>query len=1297
MRELIELRAELAAERDRRYETLIAMGRQWKEDVLVEVHRRDAALHSDVSAVEEKMAAQWKESNEGRLVMQRQLEKAMRAGKVRDTSQFQLREEMQETARQLEERVDVAMSQSSAARADCSRQLEQERTSLSQRLDAELLRLVEMRRDDQRALRQAKELIREEGLKVRGEIRRTVQEVWEASASSLMKTATEPLEQLRAELRQTKAATHAMEERVADCVRTCQAECRMITTTTTERLHALESKEAVATSSIDRAERKADSAYETVRHIEATIVAANEATERAIVQVAGASERTLKVEHALTDRDNRLVAVEAQLHAIATAEGLRAEVEACKRQAGRLESHIEAAGAICTRVEKLADRSAQQVMSFANRIDSCERSTQRGVDAVQRVQEGLEACKSESQQMRTHFDTNEAALQRHTHLFAQLEQRVAGQENRLGLWRQQQEQYVKDQMTVQRELAERAEVTHNVASRAQQVSSDARAEVHRLERRLDDTDRSLTSISAETTTLRGSIDSQRTQALEVERRQKQQVADELRSLESRLEAQMAPVKKLERKSTELMELAEAQTQDLRKKLVECEEHLHEMGARVQDYLKDAVQHHVSVVQKRLFTALNESVSGVTERVAAVEEATEKSQQRMADVPQQLATMQQASAKLQLQVKVLEASLQSLSSQAQELAAHADTQAGNCQCLGTMQQEVMRLTAVQQRTQQDMKLFQEAIRALQTMVTGGSIGERSLSELGMSQARTASTDMVPVAEAISSSPSAHQPNSSGVRTSLHTSVVGTPAQPQPQRTAAVAAPPLANISRASLQELQDRQRASSGSRSSSSKEGSGERQALHLSGVSSVRPSGEQEERLHSLVEPADHSAASAGSDDAVEAFVDSPGAVAGLRRTSTGTASSVSVPQLATAATETVEQLSAPAQASTQASAVGTVSQCTAIREFTTITSSSSLSDSDSSEDGGEGTQERVVPARRAAPSEERADDVSSDLTTAITLTSEASPNQSSRRHNPPLSSLGQRRAVKMPAAWGLGSSGSSEEGAPASRGATLAKASPSQPQQPPFLSKGELKSASQRAESMDSSDDRVQAMSQHNSDTEGVKLATAAEKVSVDVEHLRATRISQAATARDFALPSYNPNWNNWNEDTEEDNGERRREKSKERGEAFEPQPFRPPGALHTAVPASENKADDAAMQVTNVNTSSDTLGSRGTSSTTPAAGPAATVLHHRQDAPDELRATPRRVFVSTSAHGRGVGTQQQAEQLSDSVPRHGRSTTSSSSSTERVEALSLRGSRQSLPQRAPTVMRQYTNFDDSTSSEDA
>ncbi|KAG5509815.1 hypothetical protein JKF63_07460 [Porcisia hertigi] len=1283
MRELIDLRAELAAERDRRHETLIAMGRQWKEDVLVEVHRREAALQSDVSSIEEKMVAQWRENNEGCLIMRRQLEEAMRASRVRDTDRFQLREELQERTQQMEERVDAALAQSSAVRADCSRQLEQERATLSQRLDAELLRLVEMRRDDQRALQQARELMRDEGLRMRDGIRKAVQEVWEGSAAALVKTATEPIEQLRAELRQAKANAQAIEERVADCVRTCQAECRVLTTTTREQLHALESKEAVATSSIDRAERKADSAYETAHHMEAVITAAKEATERALVQVAGAVERTLRIEHTITDRDSRLVAVESQLHAIATAEGLRAEVEACKRQAARLESRLEASGATCARVDQLADRTALQVAAFADRISSCEASTQRGVDAVQRVQEGLEALESEGQQARNRFDTIEAVHQRHSHLLAQVEQRVAGQENRLDLCRQQQEQYVKDHMMVQRELTDRMEMAHTVASRAEQVSSDVRGEVNRVERRLDGIDHGLASTTAEINTLRGAIDDQRIQTLELQRQQKQ-VAGDLRLLSSRANEQMASAQSHERYSVERVE---SQVQLLRQNVARCEERLNEMDGRVQDYLKNAMQHHVGEVQKRLLAARNESLSQVTERMVAVEGAVEQSQQRVAEVPQQLAAAQQASVKLQRRVDALEANLQSLRGQTEVLAVSVDTQGGDRQRLGTVQQELMRLTAVQGRTQQDVSSLQEALRGLQVLLAVGSVKDRSLSGLGMSQAQTASTDIAAATGANSSSPSAHQPSGSGVHISPHSLVTGTLPEQHQQRSPAVATPPLADTSKASLQEMQYRHRFSSGSSDRGSKEGSGERPALQLSGVSSVRPPDEQEGRLNSLVEPTEHSTASASSDDAVQPFSTRPVAVASPQFTSSETPSSGPTPHFPSTVTNKVEQLSALAV---------TLEHATAIREFTTIASSSSLSDDESSDDGEEKRRGgRKVFELRGSLSDEGAEDDSTDLTAIVTLTSEAPASQSSRQYSGLPPSPEQQPSVGLAGSRGHHTRGLFVEKTPVVRQGVWGNVSSLQSQRPSVSSEGKPKSVLQRSEAMYGDGDRVQAMLQHDSDTAEIEGTATVEDMCVNAVDLEPSSVSQVVATTVSMPHTRNSNWNDWDSNSEANHTEEGRERPGER-DTMEPQSPSDLGARHPVNCSNASSADDVVMHVNSVEESSGTPGPRTASSIPFTAGVASVVVHHR-DVEDDLTATPRRIFVSTPTRDRGVESVQQAAQMRDSVPRHGIGTTSSSSSSaERAEALGLRGVQQGLPQRPPAQMRQYTNFDDSTSAED-
>ncbi|KPA75827.1 hypothetical protein ABB37_08342 [Leptomonas pyrrhocoris] len=1317
MRELIELRAELAAERDRRNDTLAALGKQWKEEVMVVVHRRDSALQSDVAEVEEKLTAQWRESNESCVVLRRQLEEAVRAAKVRDTDRFQLREELQETSRQMDERVEVALAQSTAARADCSRQLEQERAALAQRLDAELLRLVEMRRADQRALQEAREALRQDGQRMRGEVQRAVQEVWESSAAALIKTATEPVEQLRAELRQCRAAVQSAEEKVADCVRSCQAECRLNTTTAAERLHALESKEAVATSRIDRAERRADGAYETVHRMESAVQGAKDAAERAQLQAAGALERTQKVEHALSDRDARLLAVESNLHAVSTAEGLKAEVEACKRQAGRLESRMDATGALCERAEQLADKTVRQVSEFSNRVSSCEKSMQRGVAAVQGVQESMEVCQADCQQIRAQYEVSEGVVQRHGQLMTQLEQRIMGQENRLGLWRQQQEQHARDQQTAQREMTERAEVMHATATRAQQVSSDARAEVSRLERRVDDVDRALTSASAEVTAVRAAAESLRTQGLEMQR-QLQQQEDQLQQAEARVLEVVGPRTELEHNVAQRFERSESHAERLGQKLAQCERKLQEMGGRVQDYLNDAIQRHVGESQRQLLSALSEGLSRVSERVSTVESTVTEVQARSGDMPSQVQSLQKTSSALQRSLQTLEEDLQALRGHVDQLSLHAEGQSGDHQQLGAVRQEVARLTAVQQRLQQDLLQLQEMMRTLREvqLAAAGQPRDPTLSQLGGSQAQTASTEIARTTEADSSSPSARVPTGTGQQSSPHTAAI----EPRQPTSAAVTPPLVASHTKMAptLQAQQDRQRASSSSTNGGSKDSSVERPPSHLSGVSSVRPAEEEVAQLHSVAEPAAGTASSPpDSDDDdndrvdalqpnVKSYVRSP------QRTGLPSVHAVAIASLCGAA-ETVEQLSAPV-VSSSVPAPGPVntSHPTVIRSFATVDTASSDSDIEVEDLRPQSTRARAAAEEEE---EEHADDASSELTTAVTLTSEeaVTPTTSGSRRTRPATA--QRRTVAMAAAWGQPQPSPTDSPPDHTPLAPPSAARPANAQEGATEEVRRTETVQSPASNDDEGDgdsDAVQALIAQSSYDEDDADDRSGDGLLRRRPGTRTQGGNAWATTQRAAAPPHpqqpagagssvpaprRPQWDDWDEEDAEDDGDGDDGRSNNSVVEDVSTPAAPAHcSLHAgAAMATSNIEEVEEVPIAAPPQPSATSANTSASSASPSQM-AATTVHHRSagaGAVEELRATERRIFVG--AAGSALAGSPEPRYV---VPRHGQNTTSSSSSSaERAEALGLRTAGQAAPaQRSALQVRQYSSFDDSSTSDD-
>ncbi|KPI86359.1 hypothetical protein ABL78_4585 [Leptomonas seymouri] len=1325
MRELIELRAELAAERDHRNDTLVALGRQWREEVMVAVHRRDSSLQSDVAELEEKLTAQWRESNESRVVLRRQLEDAVRAAKVRDTDRFQLREELQETTRQVEERVEVALAQSTAARADCSRQLEQERASLSQRLDSELLRLVEMRSEDQRALQDAREALRRDGQRMREEVQRAVQEVWESSATALVKTATEPVEQLRAELRRCMTAVQAAEEKVTDCVRSCQAECRLHTTTTAERLHALEAKEAVAASRIDRAERKADGSYEVVHRMESSVQSAKDATERAQLQAASALERAQKVEHALSDRDARLIAVESHLHAVSTAEGLKAEVEACKRQVGRLESRMDATGALCERVEQLADKTVRQVNDCADRIGGCEKSVQRSAEVVQGVQEAMAACQAGNQQARDRDEIREGVVQRHGQLLTQLEQRIVGQESRLGLWRQQQEQHTKDQQMVQREMTERAEATHAMATRAQQVSSDARAEVSRLERRFDDIDRAITSSAKEATAQRATGESLRAQGLEMQRKQ-QHLEDQLRVAEAQVQERVLLLAELERNVAQRFKQSGSHTERLEQKLVHCEKQLQEMGGRVHDYLKDAIHHHAGESQRRLLAALNEGLSRVSEKVSTVEHTVTEMQARSGSMPKQLQTLQANSTTLQRSLQALDGRLESLRGNVDQLALHAEARGGDHQRLSTIQKDLSLLAVGQQRLQQDLLHQQEMMQTLREMQlsAGRQTRDQTLSQLGGSQAQTASTEMARAHEAGSSSPSAVIPADAGQRfnSPMPTVSPSTAMESQLAEKAAAIPPQSAQSTKTSprMQTPQGQQRASSGS-TNSSRGGSVGRPPSHLSGVSSVRPT-EEAARLCSIAEQAADTTSDDDGDGTHEVAAIEPHAKSSERSPQTSTLPSVQGAAAVdlSAGAETAEKLCAPALASSaQASGIANMSHLTIIRGFTTIGSTPSDSDTDVSglrrqqqqqQQSRSALQQRA--ARVAAAHEE---DISSDVTTAVTLTIEAAVTPVTEGSGVtgglrPQPSTVQRRAVTTVASGQqqqqLSSLDSSPERIPPAP-ARVGQPANTQADRRDVKRAGEVRLPGSED---DDDSDAVQAVVAQSSSEEGGDdsnssqvehlpaagahrgNAWAADQGGTPLEprqraHAAAARVEARGTegGKSSAAALRPPQWDDWDEGETEDDDDGRGHAVKE--------PTAP------AAQADSSGGSDMVMPMRDVGAGSDSSAAStdtSTTSTAPRQAASSAAPHHQRisgGGAEELRATERRVFVSVTG-----GTAGGSPAPRHVVPRHGQNTTSSSSSSaERMEALGLqRTGPTATAQRPVPQVRHYTNFDDSTTSDD-
>lgn len=1276
MRELIELRAELTVEREKRNEVIAAMGRQWKEELLVEVRRRDGAIEGSIAALEERVATRWRDDNERQLVLRRQVDDALRAAKIRDGSQFELREELHTSLQHMEERVDAALAQSAAGRVDCAEQVEKAGAALSRRLDTELIRFADMRRDDQRALQEVSYLVKHEANKLRSRVQEMVDEVWSTSSASLIKSATAPVEALKTEQQQAKAAVHAMEERVAECVHSCRAECTLHTTTTVERIHALESKEAAASSRIDRAERKADAAYDTATRVDASAAMAKAATERAEAQAVSAMERAQRMEHLMTDREGRLIAVESQLASIATAEGLRVDIEACRRQAARLEGRVEAAGAVSSRAEEIAERAVHKAEMLTERMCECEKSSLKSMEAVQAARETLDQYDQRVAAVRSAAEVQEGVLQRQTHLASQLEQRIIMQEGRITNWQQQQAQLMKDQQTSQQQLSDRIESNAGVTTRAQQTCVEVKNEVLRLEKRLESVTGAASTLAEKHGLVMTAIEKQRSIMREVQQHQ-QRTTEWMQAVEQRLSDDNAPHAKLEEILSVRLQRSEADIQRgvaeamqrMTQRLGDCESQIQENTGRMQSSVQDALRHHASELQRKVHNALQDGVSRVARRVEATEAVLEQVQETITTAPERLSALELQATQQQRSLRSTDAKLGALQTEVEQISSRlAQSLQDDHLALVALRRDFNGLSAQQQQLHQAILLRQRTsdfsyntTQPTADEPTMFRVPANTLAEAPSSHLQTSST-VIAVNDAEVSSPSVNRPSSPLVLPPARRTenTIGLA-----QTSTVAAAPPPPSLPLSSIQQQQQQRqetRASPGETDSSKKQSS-DRAPSHLSALSSVYPA-TGDEKLRSVVE-----AAASDSDDVVDVF--------SAPSTSGGTTTIVP-------------------QALQTTGAAQNVSQQTAIREFT------ALEDTTETSETSPAASRRLRITRRRADDSDNEEEESTDNITALTFTSAAT---SPRRQSSPVPR---------------------SSGAPQSAGADVTTNQQNAVAAPATET---LSTESRREEEEDdvvplnNSDDSDRSGSDHGEEDEddGVRqesLVAEREQASPPLRRSLQKSVMEATVTSGMAPAELssashpladtshtstlqqrlNHGWDTWDDDEEDEEEEAVRghgeDASVDDDESGANTAENSDGSEDVVLPMNGGGegAEGESAAVSSDHNSSELLDTRDESAEddhfeSPARHGDTSETESENPA---LRVSPRRVFVHSDEED------EQHRRAQASVPRHGLNTTSSSSSSggPAEGQYSAAGVLPAAFERTP--IRQYTNFDDSTTSED-
>ncbi|EKF30444.1 hypothetical protein MOQ_005739 [Trypanosoma cruzi marinkellei] len=506
MTEISNLRKELMAERESRSQTIVSLGRRWKEEVMVELHAADHQSRRAIAELEVNVLQRYKEEATARAVMQRQLDEALRSSKVRDRSQFEKQEYIQEQIDSLRERLEAAVAECGLIRIESTQQLEKERASLAQRLDVELLRYLDMRRDDQREREKLKQQLKADIAATGQHVRELVDEAWRTHAAALERTLREPIDIFAQKIARHEELVAGMDSKIHDCSTTCHAEVRLQTASLQERVGALESSSAVTASRVDRAERKADNAQEAVSRMDANLGVARDTAERAQAQAQRAMERAQRVEDTVQDRDARLTQIETHLGAAATSEKLRAEIESVRRAALRAESGVDALRQVCERDEQLAEQTRRVVDGYTDRIEGCEQLVHRLRATVETVEGRVPHLQ---QRLAALEETRESLVASNTRLddaAVQIVQRVKKAEAAVKGVGERLEQSRRDTLSGLQSVNTRLEHANDMALRSETSSAAARAEVDRMDRRLCELESRAGRFAADSTALRAATE-----------------------------------------------------------------------------------------------------------------------------------------------------------------------------------------------------------------------------------------------------------------------------------------------------------------------------------------------------------------------------------------------------------------------------------------------------------------------------------------------------------------------------------------------------------------------------------------------------------------------------------------------------------------------------------------------------------------------------------------------------------------------------------------------------------------------
>jgi hypothetical protein len=513
MREIVELRSELAAEREGRSQLLQLHSKRIKEELFVEIRTAQHTVLHDYREFEAHMRQRSHDLEAAAANDRRKIEEALRFTKLHERSQFDAKEELREGLDELRGRVDAAVALCTGTRTEAVQDLERERAALQHRLDVELMRYGELYRKQQHDLEEAKRGMAREVERVSLTIGQLVDAAWHERFRGLSKTVNDSLtEYQEAHDRISKLAIETQRE-VVSVSKSVTRDTAVLQATIAERLGTIEATLPTTLSRVERFEKRVDAAVESNAKISAVVDVLREGVDKAVAHSQRACERAQKTEDTTADRDSRISAIEAQCIVFSGMESYRLELEATKRGLVRIDHSIDAAVKASIRAEKIAEDTQRAVDAAIERTDASEK---RGAKIVSRVEVAEQRVSSFTDRLVVLEDGTDRIMNSLSALEQQREgstSKLTSLDSRLSSLAERSETAVRELRERISDVESRVDIASDSTAKAVEAASQATKECERTTKRLVKTETSMFNFAENTSATKASLD-QTTRILE---------------------------------------------------------------------------------------------------------------------------------------------------------------------------------------------------------------------------------------------------------------------------------------------------------------------------------------------------------------------------------------------------------------------------------------------------------------------------------------------------------------------------------------------------------------------------------------------------------------------------------------------------------------------------------------------------------------------------------------------------------------------------------------------------------------